>query len=117
MDLFSEAVEIGDAMERAQFLDKVCGCDAMLRRKVDGLIAAHLIEHRYIDCLVSTGANLYHDLHETRGRRHFVGSPRENDAALQADHIDRVYDTYASEDEFVENDEWIHDFDVTYTRA
>ena len=39
------------------------------------LIIAHLIEHRYIDCLVSTGANLYHDLHETRGRRHFIGSP------------------------------------------
>src|SRR4029450_11535390 len=38
------------------------------------LIIAHLIEHRYIDCLVSTGANLYHDLHETRGRRHFIGS-------------------------------------------
>ena len=70
------------------------------------LIVAHLLAHRYVDCLVSTGANLYHDLHETRGRRHYVGSPRENDAALQADHIDRVYDTYASEDEFVENDEW-----------
>src|SRR5436305_9486996 len=39
------------------------------------LIVAHLIQHRYIDCLVSTGANLYHDLHETRGQRHYVGSP------------------------------------------
>src|SRR5688572_22768212 len=80
------------------------------------LIAAHLIEHRYIDCLVSTGANLYHDLHETRGRRHYVGSPRENDAALQADRIDRVYDTYASEEEFVENDEWIAAFALDLER-
>ena len=32
------------------------------------MVVAYLIEHRYIDCLVSTGANLYHDLHETRGR-------------------------------------------------
>src|ERR671914_834077 len=32
------------------------------------LVIAHLIEHRYIDCLVSTGANLYYDLPETRGR-------------------------------------------------
>jgi deoxyhypusine synthase len=80
------------------------------------LIVAHLIEHRYVDCVVSTGANLYHDLHETRGRRHYVGSPRENDAALQADHIDRVYDTYASEDEFVENDEWIAAFVMTLER-
>ena len=32
------------------------------------MIVAHLIAHRYVDCLVSTGANLYHDLHETRGQ-------------------------------------------------
>jgi deoxyhypusine synthase len=80
------------------------------------LIIAHLLEHRYVDCLVSTGANLYHDLHETRGRRHFVGSPRENDAVLQAERIDRVYDTYASEEEFCENDEWIAEFVLTLER-
>jgi deoxyhypusine synthase len=80
------------------------------------LIIAHLLAHRYVDCLVSTGANLYHDLHETRGRRHYVGSPRENDAALQADRIDRVYDTYASEQEFIDNDEWIAEFVMTLER-
>ena len=74
------------------------------------LIIAHLIEHRYIDCLVSTGANLYHDLHEVRGRRHFIGSPGMDDAALAAERIDRVYDTLASEDEFCRNDEWIAAF-------
>ena len=80
------------------------------------LIIAHLLEHRYVDCLVSTGANLYHDLHEARGRRHFVGSPHESDAALQAERIDRVYDTYASEQEFCENDDWIADFVLTLER-
>jgi len=45
------------------------------------MIVAYLIEHRYIDCLVSTGANLYHDLHETRGHRHVVGSPLADDEA------------------------------------
>jgi deoxyhypusine synthase len=80
------------------------------------LIIAHLLEHRYVDCLVSTGANLYHDLHETRGRHHYVGSPRENDAALQAERIDRVYDTYASEQEFCENDDWIAEFVLTLER-
>ena len=39
-----------------------------------------------------------------------------DDAALQAEHIDRVYDTYASEDEFVENDEWIAAFAATLER-
>ena len=80
------------------------------------LVLAHLVEHRYIDCLVATGANLYHDLHETRGRRHYIGSPRENDALLADDRIDRVYDTYANEEEFIENDEWIAAFALTLER-
>lgn len=80
------------------------------------LVIAHLLTHRYVDCLVSTGANLYHDLHETRGRHHFLGSPREDDGALQAERIDRVYDTYASEAEFCENDEWIAEFVLTLER-
>jgi deoxyhypusine synthase len=77
------------------------------------LIVAHLITHRYVDCLVSTGANLYHDLHETRGQRHYIGSPHADDAALADEQIDRVYDTYASEEEFVANDNWIADFAAT----
>jgi deoxyhypusine synthase len=77
------------------------------------LIVAHLITHRYVDCLVSTGANLYHDLHETRGQRHYLGSPHADDAALAEDRIDRVYDTFASEEEFIGNDNWVADFAAT----
>ena len=69
-----------------------------------------------MDCLVSTGANLYHDLHETLGRRHFLGSPHVDDRALQSDRIDRVYDTFVSEAEFVENDGWIAQFALTLER-
>jgi deoxyhypusine synthase len=77
------------------------------------LIVAHLIANRYVDCLVSTGANLYHDLHETRGQRHYLGSPQADDAALADERIDRVYDTFASEEEFIGNDNWIADFAAT----
>jgi deoxyhypusine synthase len=77
------------------------------------LVIAHLIANRYVDCLVATGANLYHDLHETRGQHHYVGSPHADDAALAEERIDRVYDTLASEEEFVANDIWIADFATT----
>jgi len=77
------------------------------------MIMAHLVLNRYVDCLVSTGANLYHDLHETRGQHHYVGSPHADDAALAEERIDRVYDTYASEEEFISNDNWIADFACT----
>jgi deoxyhypusine synthase len=98
--------------------EKMIGSDATIFLGTAGalsaggmrLLIAHLIERRYVDVLVSTGANLYHDLHETRGRRHFIGSPTLDDAALAAERIDRVYDTLASEDEFCKNDEWIASF-------
>src|ERR1041385_2902992 len=77
------------------------------------LIVAHLVANRYVDCVVSTGANLYHDLHETRGQHHYIGSPHTDDSALAEDRIDRVYDTYASEEEFVSNDNWIAQFATT----
>src|SRR6266513_3695436 len=70
------------------------------------MVVSHLILNRYVDCLVSTGANLYHDLHETRGQFHYIGSPHADDAALAQDRIDRVYDKYASEEEFISNDIW-----------
>lgn len=77
------------------------------------LIVAHFLTNRYVDCLVSTGANLYHDLHETRGLCHYIGSATADDAALAEDGIDRVYDTYASEEEFISNDAWIASFACT----
>ena len=77
------------------------------------LLISHLIQYRYVDCLVSTGANLYHDLHETRGRNHFIGSPNTDDRLLQTEHIDRVYDTFIDENEFIDNDIWISNFAAT----
>src|SRR5258707_9620033 len=77
------------------------------------MIVSHLILNRYVDCLVSTGANLYHDLHETRGQHHYVGSPHADHTALAEDRIDRVYDTYASEEEFIGNDNRIAAFAAT----
>src|SRR6185437_8848324 len=44
------------------------------------------------------------------------GSPHEDDTALQAERIDRVYDTYAREEEFCDNDEWIAAFALTLER-
>src|SRR3954451_14343397 len=76
-------------------------------------VVAAPIRERYVDCLVSTGVNLYHDLHETRGQHHYVGSPHADDSALAEDRIDRVYDTFASEEEFIGNDNCIADFAVT----
>lgn len=73
-------------------------------------LVSYLIKNRYIDVLVCTGANLYHDLHETLGRHHYIGDPGISDGELQDQMVDRIYDTFASEEEFREANEWIGGF-------
>ena len=73
-------------------------------------IIVYLIENRLIDCLVSTGANLFHDCHETLGKSHFKGDPDFDDVTLFEHRIDKIYDTFASEDEFRDTDDYIADF-------
>src|SRR5712692_9870243 len=34
-------------------------------------LVVYMIKNRLIDCLVTTGSNLFHDLHETMGRFHY----------------------------------------------
>jgi len=66
-----------------------------------------LIENRALDCLVSTGANFFHDIHESLGHKHYQGSPAMDDVMLQEHMIDRIYDTLADENEFRRLDEWL----------
>ncbi len=73
-------------------------------------LVAYLLKNRYIDVLVSNGANLFHDLHETLGRHHYQGDPALDDSQLQEQLVDRIYDTLASEEEFREANEWIGGF-------
>jgi deoxyhypusine synthase len=68
-------------------------------------VVVDMMEHGLIDVLVSTGANLYHDLAEANGPTHFVGSQHADDSKLRELNIDRIYDTYADETKFKALDE------------
>ena len=76
-------------------------------------LLVHIIQNRWTDCLVSTGANLFHDIHETLGNHHWRGSHQADDRQLKEAGIDRIYDTFAVEQEFRETDEYIADFTAT----
>jgi deoxyhypusine synthase len=73
-------------------------------------IIAFMIENRIIDCLVTTGANLFHDAHEALGKHHYLGTERMNDSQLYSHQIDRIHDVLASETEFRALDNLIADF-------
>ena len=66
-----------------------------------------LIANNYVHCVVSTGAQLFHDLHETLGFKNYQGRPDEDDTVLRDLRIDRMYDIYASELEFQSIDQWV----------
>lgn len=73
-------------------------------------LVVYLIKNRFIDLLVTTGSNLFHDLHETLGRFHYIGSPEMDDLELRDALVNRTYDTLGSEIEFHEAHEWIGNF-------
>jgi len=73
-------------------------------------LLVYVIKNRLIDCLVSTGATFFHDIHESLGRLHFQSSPAIDDVMLQKHLIDRMYDTLVDEEEFREEDAFIGRF-------
>jgi deoxyhypusine synthase len=53
-----------------------------------------LIESGFIDWIVSTGANLYHDTHFGIGLKMFQGTPEADDIALRKSGVVRIYDVF-----------------------
>lgn len=80
-------------------------------------LVVYMIKNRLIDCLVSTGATFFHDIHETMGRFHFQCSPNIDDVHLQKNLIDRMYDTLADEEEFREADAMIGRFAASLNQS
>ena len=53
-----------------------------------------LIENGFVDWMVSTGANLYHDTHFGLGLKMFQGSAEADDVALRKAGVVRIYDIF-----------------------
>lgn len=59
-----------------------------------------MVKHDYVDAIVSTGANIFHDVCEHAGFFHYIGNHQENDAKLYEEGIVRIYDVLAYDSEF-----------------
>ncbi|MFH0967722.1 MAG: deoxyhypusine synthase [Methanobacteriota archaeon] len=66
-----------------------------------GGIVSDLIRDGRVDALVSTGANLTHDIIEAIGCHHFRGTEQCNDIELRHEEINRIYDVYLPNDAFI----------------
>src|SRR4030042_3434800 len=58
-----------------------------------------MIEMKLIDVVVSTGANIFHDIFESFGYRHYVGSEEGDDDVLRRHRIVRVFDALMDDHE------------------
>jgi len=67
-----------------------------------------LIKAGFVDWIVSTGANLYHDLHFAFNCPLHRGTPKADDAALRANGVVRIYDILMGYEEcLVTTDEYL----------
>ncbi|MEE8186338.1 MAG: deoxyhypusine synthase family protein [Nitrososphaerales archaeon] len=64
-------------------------------------VLIELVNRKLVNCIVTTGANLVHDVMMAYGGTFFKGSPLLKDDLLLEKKIDRIYDVLVSEDEFV----------------
>jgi len=63
-----------------------------------------LIEAGFIDWIVSTGANLYHDTHFAIGKSMHRGSPFVDDRLLRREEVVRIYDVFFHYDVLLSTD-------------
>jgi deoxyhypusine synthase len=68
---------------------------------------APLIRHGFIDWAISTGANLYHDMHYGLGFELYKGNPFVDDVKLRQEGTIRIYDIMFGYDVLLETDAFI----------
>lgn len=73
-------------------------------------VLSALVRQHYVDAIVSTGANVFHDACEHLGICHYQGHHHVDDADLFSRGIDRIYDVFAFEEEFRTTDRQIAEF-------
>lgn len=73
-------------------------------------LLAYVVKNRFVDVLSLSGELLFHDIHETLGRQHFLSHPSITEAELESAQVTRLGDVLASEDEYREAGEWVSSF-------
>ena len=95
-----EVAEIWSEMLRQNGLTIFMGLTGSLSTTGQWKILRWMVENRYIDVLVSTGANISEDLLEALGYHYYQGTQLADDEELLRMKIDRYYDVYADEMEY-----------------
>jgi deoxyhypusine synthase len=71
-------------------------------------IIRNLIEQEYVNVIVTTGANMVHDMVEALGHRHWIGTFLAEDKELKSQDIGRIGDIYIEQDAFKGLEDWMY---------
>jgi len=72
-----------------------------------------LLENRYVDVLIPTGANISEDIIDAMGFDYWQGSHLENNEVLFREGLNRYYDVYGKESDYLEMTELLAEFILT----
>ena len=71
-------------------------------------IIRDLIEQEYVNAVVTTGANMVHDMVEALGHRHWIGTFLAEDKELKTQDIGRIGDIYIEQNAFKGLEKWMY---------
>ncbi len=109
----AEVVEIWEKMIKDKDVTIFFGYAGSLSTTGQWKIINWLIENRFIDVLVSTGANISEDIVEAMGKSYWQGHHLVPDDLLFKIGLNRYYDVYGREDDYFKMTEIIADFIMT----
>src|SRR3989344_7514602 len=89
----SLAVDILDEIIKDKECKLFCGIAGALVPGGMKQIIIDMLNDKWIDVLVITGANLTHDLGESLGNKHYQGNENMDDAELRDKGYDRIYNS------------------------
>jgi deoxyhypusine synthase len=116
-----EAVEVWEAMLKEKDLTIIMGLTGSMSTAGQWAIINWLIKNRFIDVLVSTGANVSEDIVDAMGLGYWQGSQYVDDAELVKADVNRYYDVFGRESDYRKMEELMTDFmrslktDFTYS--
>lgn len=108
-----EVVTVWENMLKDKDLTIVLGLSGSMSTAGQWKIINWLIEKRFIDVIVSTGANVSEDIIEAMGFSYWQGSHIINDNALLKQDLNRYYDVYGKETDYRKMEELLTDFILT----
>jgi deoxyhypusine synthase len=109
----AEAVDLWEKMVKEDDLVIVLGLAGSMSTAGQWTLVNWLIKNRFVDVIVSTGANISEDIVDAMGLGYYQATQNINDEELLAADINRYYDVYGVETDYRQMEDMLTEFLLT----